>query len=699
MNNYFSSLLSRLGGLNALTNYANGSENVRVPSINYIALYNPTFVDGKAESFEELHKQILFFVTPKDVDDPEAAPRDRQNLDIVSLLRGSCSLAQEFGNASDGPITVLMTGSAVVVTEIEKDYFLACSVALPSGISERHEVMISQISVLITRAHRTFQLLNPPFAKILKVRGLSAFGEILKDFWAEFMENFNDALKLPVGPRLLAWPNCMNYSGVFGFLPNDNYKRSSVRIPDSSRKDLEDVLLGAGPAGVLIANFNKTIPKKHGLMHMCTESVLEKLGADSMADLYNLLEFHDFHNELGRLGQRRIFKNFFSHLVQESAIVSSEAEDVDSEEDLTTLFNLDLAVALEMLHPVNIANTLVVLPLSIGVNGIKYLGLAVNEQLPGVPSWWQMPNFRIGVGTPTVVAPTVEETSEELSALRAPESTEAGSLAVSGKYIVGLSENEISRLLVHLPTTSKADGQTESREYLVVIYMQNGIALVFVFDSSLEQLSQQSFYRDLEENVCEPGLEIINDSILLSSGGVALNNSISSLPNPISTMIKLDTQYADVDSDFFFIVYDNKDHYYQSSLPYLPIGPILGEDEVIVKLTQRFHNALYHLHDQLVDHFVVKTNMFSGVVNEHLYKFSSNKNNDWLFYYIRHKHKAIIIIRNYNSKNKQKPRVPEEGVLNQIGNSVYGYAHLGFLDNLGDDVKLWLEGLGRKEET
>lgn len=673
MNNYFSNLISSIGGHRLAVPSFIPAEDVVVPKISYITLYNPSLVEAKAESFEQLSKQIMFFIssTTSEVDEESKA---HEHLSIVGLLRGSCSLAEEFGKESNKPITVLITGGTVTIVEIDPGYFLACSMALPQK-SERHDVMVKQITSLIARAQRNFNLLNPPFSKMLKIHGIESFSEVLREYWTDFMGNFNDALNLQWAPKLLAWPNCMNYTGVFDFLPDHNYKKSSIRVPDSLRTDLEDTInnIEVRPSGILVANFNKSVPKRYGLIYMNSKLATEddSLSNDSMADIYNMLEFYDYHDELTheRLGKRRPLSQFFAQM--ESVTPPSE---VDTEEELTqTPFSLNPAAAFEMLHPANITNTLVVLPLSSTVNGIKYLGLAVNDQIPLAPSWmlFQRPK-----------EPT-EAIAEE------PEVQEDEEV---GHFAVGLEGEDISRLLVYILTSST---KPEVREHLLVVYVQEGIVIAYVFDSSIEQLSQAAFYNKLKES-SELVLDTVSESMNISSGP-HLGSSILSLPNPISTMVRL--EYNSVDSEFFFIVYDTKEHYYQSSLPFLPVTKAVEKDEAVAKLTQRFHNALFHLHDQITDHFVMRSQMFLNNVSEHLHKFSSNKTNAWLFYFIRHKHKAIIIIRNYNSKHKPEKKEVDAGYLHQIADSVYDYAHLGFLDNLGDDVKVWLEGLGRKDET
>lgn len=716
MNNYFSNFISRFGADNLIpASYSNASDTATVPEINYITLFNPTWVDNHDESLENLSKQILFFITPGPDDEPilvddQQARKKGEQLNVVGLLRGSWSLAQEFGKPSSS-MRVLLSGAAIVVVEIQKDFYIACSVALPTSLSERHEIVRVQIESLIQTAHRTFKLLNPPFEKLKEIYGVAGMCGYVSEYWKQFMANFNDASRVQFGPKLLGWPNRMNHRGFFQVLPHNSFRKSSVKVPDSLRTDLEDLISDfvLQPAGYFVVNYNSAMPKKCGVIYSKCDWGGVEIDQEAVADLFNLLDFLEYHVAL--VTDRLSGRNLFSHLFDQLNTTNVELSDDEDDDNAShSHFNLNPAAAIELLHPVNITNNLVIQPLSTTVhttvNGLRTLGLAVNQQLPAAPSWWSLGGF--GASEPP--NPVVEQ-------------NDVASKDDSGAFILGANGDEmVTRLLIYLPTTTKTTANTEEesseeittevREYLLVLYAHDGIVQGFIYDSAHELLSQRAFYEDLKWDVCEQTMGIIHECFQMSSGAIGLNTSISSLPNPLMTIItgKLvesqTPQYEDIDSDFFFIIYDTHEHSYQTSLPYLPNSVPVVDGEA-VKVAQSFNNAIFHLHDQLTDHFVVKSagRIFTeaSVVNEHLHKFSSNKSNNWLFYSIRHKNKAIVIIRNYNTKHKHsnKPKTiakPEgEGLLNQISESVHDYASLGFLDTLGEDVKVWLEKLGRNE--
>lgn len=665
MNTYFANFISRFGGNDIFSGstYAN-TESAKVPEINFLTLFNPTWADENDESLENLSKQILFFISPGDSEETQTE-KSAQHLNVVGLLRGSCSLATEFGD-STGPVRIQVSGATIVVVELEPQFQLALSIASPPSLCERHEMIGLQMEKLIYSAHRYFRLINPTFAKLEEIHGPHRMSEILREYWRQFMVNFDAAAAVPLGPRLLGWPHRLNPRGLFLLMP-PCYRKSHIRVPDSLRGDLDEIVQqsSVAPAAYFVLNLNKSVPKNSGLIY-CNDYG-NNINKDSLRDLFNLLDFLDCHGALDgeRLEKRNPLSNLFA-LLESTSIVSDDEE----EDEVPTQFSLSPAAAIEMLHPVNITNNLVIQPLrttvSTTVNGIRSLGLAMSS-------------------IPWFLATAQPDSGQT-------EDSQPAEPADNSGYIVGTNNGTLTRFLVHLLTGD------EVIEYLVVLYGHNGVVQGFLFDSGLEQLSQSPFYEDLKWEVCTQAMGVLTECFQIASCGIGLTTSISSLPNTLKTIIagKPEVLYDDVDRDFFFIIYDSEDHSYQSSLPDLPMT-VPTVDGQTVKVAQSLHNAIFHLHDQLADHFVVKSagRIFGGssAVNEHLHKFSSNRNNNWLFYAIRHKTKTIVVIRNYNIKNKSKIVARPEPTT--VLDSVQGYASFGFLDTLGEDVKVWLERLGR----
>ncbi|KAF3986244.1 hypothetical protein FT663_00839 [Candidozyma haemuli var. vulneris] len=677
MTSYISGLLRNLS-LPDGSGSAIAKENTGNPSINYITMYSPELVSSKAETFEELHKMIIFFADPSNQIDKHT------QLSLVGLIRGSCSLANEF-NPRSGPTTVSVEGGAIVVVEVEKGFFIACSVSLPTDSSSQRRLVEIQIERLLQRFHEYFRLLHSSTETIFSGEVKEQQSQLLKEFYLELIDNYNEAVLTRRLKRALSWPNSLCYQGLFSFFPNGSYKKSSVRVPDSQRPDLEALWEKSAvkPAASFVAHIDKTIPKREGLIYRNPG----KIEDSALLEVYRLLEFFSYHDALDaeRLGSRRVFKNFFSGSSEERL----PSPEVPEPEALPASLQLTPSTAFQLLHPASLAQTLVVSPLSTTLDGIKFLGSTVNEQLPSA-SW--IPFRRAAEPQPEPEVPEVPETASSVTS----------SLSNKGTFVMGPDkEDNIYSFLVYLPVTS--NGSRTVQEFSVVVYVEDNIMLSLVFESSAQELTDPSFFHSLRFDVCEPAIEIINDCIALTAGGMTLNSSISSLPNPVSNIISgKNGENADIDSDFFFIIYDTKEKSFQSSLPWLPQSQLPSDvGTEVAQVSYHYQNAFFYLHDQLADYFVMRSAgniLHDGGVREHLHKFTTNKNNDWLMYFMRHRHKSIVIIRNYNAKHKQKPKiipkeVREASEANSWTSSVYDYAHLGFLDSLGDDVKVWLGNL------
>lgn len=219
-----------------------------------------------------------------------------------------------------------------------------------------------------------------------------------------------------------------------------------------------------------------------------------------------------------------------------------------------------------------------------------------------------------------------------------------------GLYIVGMDDSSDTSLLIYAQ-----DNTGQKQQYLVVAYQHNHLVVVAFFESGCQGLSQRQFYQHLQTSLFEPVVQSVAAKAPLGSDEPAPDNG------------------------FFFLIFDHSTNSYQTSLP------DLGPD------TER---VVFHLHDQLTKHYVLeqKGNLLSGAVAEHVHKFSSSKNNDWLFYTMRRRHTTVVVIRNYNHRQKNKPpALAEHSYLDQVA-GLYG-APLAFLDTIGSDVKVWLNGV------
>lgn len=435
----------------------------------------------------------------------------------------------------------------------------------------------------------------------------------------------------------------MNHKGVLGLLPNSRplYKRSTCSlgqsVPDLMNLLAESTCLKeVGPSAVLISCFDQTAPKKYGSMYMGNIG-LNTVCRDSLTLLYNLMEYLEFSGRLQDLCKLSN-KTMFSMDGNDSADAVVEST--------------RLAQAFDLLNPVYLANNLVVLPVTYTVSGVRN----TFNQEHWLPSW-------MGGAREETVQEDIEEDEDANLYLTGPDCS----------------------LIVYLNT---ADGHRQLR--LVMFHnRKSGINITLAFDASLAALNQRSFYQQLATEVLELAIDDIGAAVNVAN----LGNSLSSLPQSLSS-INSRTKGMDVDSNFFFINYDPKGGAFKSSLPYLPrnVNPI----------SSNLRGVIGHLHNLLADILLARreNEFFTPASTEYFHKFAANRYNDWMLYYVKYQEKYIIIIKNHSKISKRrKQAVPEipPSLLAQVTSGVYDYAPLGFLDNLGDDIKMWLEKLTTSE--
>lgn len=294
-----------------------------------------------------------------------------------------------------------------------------------------------------------------------------------------------------------------------------------------------------------------------------------------------------------------------------------------------------------------------------------------------VSNWLAMPQFikKLTVGDDNETAELPPDQTADINENRSEEDEDD----LSGEFIIGLqSDGSILRQVVYLKTTDST-----YQEHQLVTYHKDDIYVTLVCESSDPKLDLSGFYKSLETSLLNPIIEQIET---VAMGGSMLQTSVNSIrslyvPN-------------DIDQDFFYITCNPKQRNFQSSLPYLPHLSNMNSDT----LTKYQLTALYYLHDQLSNIF--QPIFFENQLHEFFHKFTSNKLNDWMFYYIKYQDKYIIIMKNKSknttstlTNNQLSASVPptiERSIVNRISEGVLDYAKLGFLENLGDDVKYWL---------
>ena len=218
-----------------------------------------------------------------------------------------------------------------------------------------------------------------------------------------------------------------------------------------------------------------------------------------------------------------------------------------------------------------------------------------------------------------------------------------------GTFLVGLAAGG-------LPTIHRKHVYLGDDECRVVVHESRNIVTALVYGAADTQLDDPQFYERLLAQL-EP---VTAEASRCALGSVGL--------------------LRDELEDFYFVVYDPAAETVRSSLPHLlPAAP-------------RPRCAV--LHDLLADVFLVQGGhefFRHGAMREYFHKFNG-ATTDWMFYYIEHHARYIIIVKSHSARARRRvaaPGTPDGGLLA----SITDYASLGFLDSLGDDVKLWLEGL------
>ncbi|EGW30575.1 uncharacterized protein SPAPADRAFT_63413 [Spathaspora passalidarum NRRL Y-27907] len=314
---------------------------------------------------------------------------------------------------------------------------------------------------------------------------------------------------------------------------------------------------------------------------------------------------------------------------------------------------------LQVLNPVNITNSLVVSPLNYTMNGMRSIigneaPLSNNDQVQQGQhteevSWLSLPqfmrNFSMRDAGPANNIIQEEEQQQD-------------PIEPAGHYIIGLTENG---------TIIKKSVYLQGREFQLIIYGKGDIYIMLVYEPSTD-IGTTEFYDGLKLDL-NPIIEDIN-----TEGGSIIQTSLSSLRGLLSNKVA-----PEVDQDFFYVILDPQEGSFQTSLPYLP---------TITSDTPRYQIAMCYLHDQLTNLFLIQQSEFfmqANKLNEYFHKFTGNKLNDWMFYYIHKNNKFIIIIKNKNKTSHSESKV-EQSLLGKLN----GVLDLGFLDSLGDDVKYWL---------
>ncbi|EMG50069.1 hypothetical protein SBY92_003776 [Candida maltosa Xu316] len=619
--------------------------------LNSIIIFNPTLVSPKEESNDELYKQVLTFIHRDNTD----KLTELEQLKLVGLIRGIHELSNNFNNGDNSqPVIVNGSGSSHILIELETNYFLICDIDKKDDDS----VVNRQLINLIRTSYRNFTLFNKSITAITKKYGdLNFLKNVLSQHWQGFLNQYNlQIVKTLTKSGQNNWFNLLNNRGFLGVYDSAScYKKSSISLSHQIKEDISSYISDHPQVkGIIINYFNKKVLKKHGLVYYSSD---DSINSNSLVDIYNWLEFNEYHNN---------FENFKLEMNGNDMI--SSLVDQDEQVVVDEGYGFDISTGLRILNPVNLTNNLLINPLNYTVSTV--IETTQNATTNVTPDWLSMPKFFQKLTTRDGEDNTVvrEENTEETEDVDEE----------SGEYLIGLqSDGRISRKVVYL---NSKDDDLNYKEHQLVVFRKDDIYITLIYESSEPQLDDPSFYHSLQSDFLNPVIVDQFENILLGGSSIA--------------SLKLSSIYTDaIDQEFFHIIYDPTANNFQSSLPYLPYIP--NDTNTILKYQAM---AIYYLHDQLS--LIFKPDFYRNQLHEFFHKFTSNKLNDWMFYYFKYNEKCIIVIKNRSKHATNTSTTPaiEKSMVDKITRRFSEYTNLSFLENLGDDVKYWLGTQQQQEE-
>lgn len=761
MNNYFTQFIPLIGRQDS-----NGVSDQNLlqqdiyPRIAYILIFNPSAVNDDCESDEELAKQIICFASSEieeEIGELYMNDNIHDKLKAIGTVRGINSFMRGFSNSPNRTNIIKTDTSIIIVKPVEKNYYIICKILISA--SNRSSLISRQMSKLIDEAYNYFVLYNGSYRKILHEYKLDILMNSLNTYWYEFLHSYNtEHFKFPSRSK---WTNSLNYKGFLGLLEDGNdskiFKKSSIQLNNSIRSQIDSILSKgedkSKPKGLIVSFHDKSVPKKYGMIYSNSslidgesDRVLEN---HTLVDIYNWLEYFDHHHKLDSVNLTASeCKNIFASpeivrnqldigpLVQQSSLARNDSDSRSVISNANSTF--------DMINPIQFTNDYIILPFNNTVNNVMNFSTIsrtedsneFSEQSRSNKQWLRVPYYLNPFGQSTSLdnenlEPNTHSDDYDSDNRSSDEELDD---EYGGEFLIGIGEETDTSYNIHKKLVYLSSGQTndngkiiyEEREYLLVCYIKNNILISLVYDSSLNSLDQTEFYSKLSKEILNPLTDEISNALVQST----LGNSVGSLQRSLDALkvgnsraYLTSGQESDSSGNFYFIVFDIKEKWIKSSLPYLPMpdpGEIHSQEDGVKfnKAAIRYKSTIFYLHDQLSDLFVAQdTSKFfkDANMNEYFHKFNSSKHFDWMFYYIKTNNKYIIVIksrsRNHRIASKQDTYTTNNKVNNFTSSSstttstnpnllhqISDYTNLGFLNNLGDDVKLWLESFSINDE-
>ncbi|KAG5419914.1 CCZ1 [Candida metapsilosis] len=605
--------------------------------IKYIAIIDASNdgLGSREESDSELNERLITFVHS----DSSAEISPNVKIRLAGLMQGVYAFSSEFITTSkDGmegkrPMVVSAGSESFVVVQIENSYNLICSIA------SNDEIVTKQLQCILIQQHSFFTLFHKSLTSIKEETGKDVLRDVSTRWWSEFLSGYNQKLTV----REIKWPSIYNYSG-FNSLVIEGYRKSSISISKRTKDEFRNLIVNEDLVahGLIISSFSP-VAKKMGLIHV--EPLTGNLDPDSLVDVHKWLEF-EYITQISNSGARH----------------NGDATNNNNED------------AIGFMHPMNLTNTLVVSPwnkMSDMIRGGSFSDATNANDTSPKPTgntsraWLSMPAVFGNSSETSDAALQISDTNDEQVSVNSADD-------MFGRFLYGIQpDRSIVRKLVYLPTKpieSGTSNKSSESEYQLITYFHDDIYITLVYDSSeTTHLDNADFYKHLSSNFFKPFEEEVVSYQASTLG--ASTNSVTTL------------NLATIDNNFLYTVFDFKQMNYASSIP------------LVLDESSEKYSTIVNIHNQLIK--ICQNFDFSA--HEFYHKFTLGNKHDWMSYIIKHGSKLIVIIKN-NTKNSSGNSVlgagsisaDERTMVNQITGLVSDYASLGFLENLGDDVKYWL---------
>lgn len=719
MNSYFGNILP-LGPTIKQENDFSTLEEKQWSLITRLTIFNPSFADERSEKKEELIRQIICFIQTEKSSDR----KDEEELNFVGLIRGLIEFNSNFTPREVEKATTIKTDKSIMIVKVvEQNYHIICQ--LRGTNDENLDIAGCQLARLVDRAYRYFVLFNKSFEDIRLQSNIRILKSQLMDFWSNFVNEYNAEGS---GSKLgMSWMKKTNNNGFLGLLDwkteSVTYRKSSIHLTKPTEQFLQASMGKCSskndkmPQAILVSSFDKQKPANYGFIYkgsVFDDSIGDSIiPDDQLLDIHNYLEFLDLNDTFEtQTIMSSSYHILFNHEPKEQQVYTSSVHGSSNSTQTSELTeNLTERTTredmLDALHPVNLANNYFLSPLNFTMNTVRNVGSHINTAELGVNAFMNIPsNLKYYVTETFTTQKTVPQEEHPSDA------DEEVIEEARGKYIVGCNDGRcISKKVIYLGTKSdnikEVPDAIHLKEYILIIYRRQNFVISLVYDSSMLTLDSPEFYKSLEDGF----LGVLTDDLLELSDPHTIDNSVGSLSRTFISPLEQRQQTKPdegTDKDFYFIIYNDKHKWVNSSLPHLEDIRNTGLTPEDIEKKIKKQRALRSLHQYLCELFISgrRPVLDSLVTTEYFHKINISKLSVWMIYFIRREHQNIIVIKSQTSRSKKERRRREpdksDTGLNQVGNilsdSKY-YMNLSFLDNLGFDVRSWLENLTISDQS